>query len=53
MQELWFLPSARRLMLIDIWFWSWRADTILWQSQRKITQKVQMQELWFLHSHVV
>ena len=36
MQELWFLCSARRLMLIDIYMKfleqvsSYRADTILW-----------------------
>ena len=41
MQELWFLRSARRLMLIDIKrFSSCRVDTILWQSPREIIQQV-------------
>ena len=45
MQELWFLSSAHRLMLIDIymkfreWFSSYRADTILWQDPREIIKK--------------
>ena len=29
---------------------SYREDMILWQSPWEITQKVLMQELWFLHS---
>ena len=42
MQELWFLPSAHPLMLIDIYkkfhedslkLSSYRVDTILWQSK--------------------
>ena len=47
MQELWFLCSVCHLMLIDVYmkfreeqFSSYRADTILWQSQREIIQKV-------------
>ena len=49
MQELWFLRSARRLMLSDIYmkfpedslngFSSYRADAILWQSPGEIAQK--------------
>ena len=49
MQELWFLRSARRLMLIDIYmqfregtlngFLSYRAYTILWQTDRCPVEK--------------
>ena len=48
MQELWFLRSARPLMLIDIYikfcedserFSSNRADTILWQTDRRIDRR--------------
>ena len=46
MYELWFLRSARCLMLIDIYMKfcedslnRYRADKILWQSPREITQK--------------
>ena len=47
MQDLWFLRSARRLMLIDIkfhgdslnHFTSYRADKILWQTDRRPGEK--------------
>ena len=65
MQELLFLHSARRLMLVDIYMkfhdaslyglkvierTRWRQDFVRDKVQRKITQKIQMQELPFLHS---
>ena len=65
MQELPFLHSARRLMLVDICMkfhdaslyglkvierTQWRHDFVRDKVQREITQKIQMQELLFLHS---
>ena len=61
MQELRFLRSAHRLMLIDTYIKfledilnrfqvtqrTWFCDR---KSSREITQKVKMQELWFLRS---
>ena len=59
MQELWFLHSACRLMLIDIYM-KFREDSLncfqviertqFCDSPREITQRVYMQELWFLCS---
>ena len=56
MQELWFLLSNVDWYLYEVlwrqleWFSSYRVDTILWQSPREISKKVQKQELWFLSS---
>ena len=65
MQELPFLHSARRLMLIDICMkiheaslyglkvierTRWRQDFVRDKFQSEITQKKKMQELLFLHS---
>ena len=65
MQELPFLHSARRLMLVDICMkfhdaslyglkvierTQWRQDFVRDKVQRVITQKILMQELPFLHS---
>ena len=65
MQELPFLHSARRLMLVDICMkfhdaslyglkvierTQWRQDFVRDKVQREITQKIYMQELLFLHS---
>ena len=64
-QELWFLQSACRLMLVNIhmkihedilngfkdivrkWFCHRTAN---YKLQRDVTQKIHIQELWFLHS---
>ena len=65
MQELLFLHSARRLMLVDICMkfhdaslyglkvierTQWRQDFVRDKVQREITQKIKMQKLPFLHS---
>ena len=65
MQELLFLHSARRPMLVDICMkfhdaslyglkvierTRWRQDFVRDKVQREITQKILMQELPFLHS---
>ena len=65
MQELPFLHSARRLMLVDIGMkfhdaslyglkvierTRWRQDFVRDKVQREITQTIKMQELPFLHS---
>ena len=65
MQELPFLHSARRLMLVDICMkfhdaslyglkvierTRWRHDFVRDKVQREISQKIYMQELPFLHS---
>ena len=65
MQELWFLHSACPLKLVDIYMkfhdaslydlkvierTRCRQDFVMDNVQREITQKIQMQELPFLHS---
>ena len=64
-QELWFLHSACRLMLVNICMyfhedilngfkvieWTWFCHrTANYKLQRGVTQKIHTKELWFLHS---